>query len=132
MKTIIAIFAVLATLAAVGYFLATGSGKPISADLSVIGQGKPTLVLAYENFSPTGGEALNRLRRIQSDFESRLEFVVADLGTPHGRAFAERHEFHNAQALFLSQDGQALQVTGIPEDDQELRDHLEATLRAVE
>jgi len=132
MKTVIAIIAVLATLSAVGYFLATGSGKPISADLSVIGQGKPALVLAYENFSPTGGEALNRLRRIQSDFESRLEFVVADLGTPHGRAFAERYEVNNAQALFLSQDGQPLQVTGIPEDEQELRDHLEATLRAVE
>lgn len=132
MKTFIAVIAVLVALAGVGYFLATGSGKPIGSDLSVVGQGKPALVLAYENYSPTGGEALNRLRKVQSEFESRLEFVVADLGTPQGRAFAERYKVNNAQALFLSQDGEPLQATAIPADEQELRNHLEATLKAVE
>lgn len=132
MKTVIAVIAVLAVLAGAGYFLATGSGKPIGADLSVIGKGKPSLVLAYENYSPDGGEALNRLRKVQSDFDSRLEFVVADLGTPQGRAFAERFKVNNAQALFLSKDGQPLQITAIPADEQELRDHVESTLLAVE
>ena len=128
--TIIAVIA--AALVAVGYFLTTGAGKPISSDLSVIGQGKPALVLAYENYSPTDGEALNRLRKVQSDFDSRLEFVVADLGTPEGRAFAERYKVNNAQALFLDQNGQPLQVTGIPADEQALRNQLESKLASVE
>lgn len=132
MKTFIVVIAVLVALAGGGYFLATGAGKPIGTDLSVVGQGKPALVLAYENYSPTGGEALNRLRKVQSDFESRLEFAVADLGTPQGRAFAERYKVNNAYALFLSQDGQPLQVTAIPADEQELRNHLESTLKSVE
>ena len=130
MLKVIAVIAV--SLCAVGYFLIAGIGKPIGSDLSVIGQGKPALVLAYENYSPTGGEALNRLREIRSDFDSRLEFVVADLGTPQGRAFAERYQLINAQAVVLRQDGQPLQVTSIPANEQELRSILESSLSSLE
>jgi len=122
----------LVVLVALGYFLTMGIGKPMSADLSVIGQGKPVLVLAYENFSPTGGDALNRLRQVKNDYESRLDFVVADLGTPQGRTFANRYQLANGQAVFLKQDGQPLQVTNIPADERELRNRLESSLAAVE
>ena len=131
-KTIAVTAASLVALVALGYLLTMGVGKPISTDLSVIGQGKPVLVLAYENFSPTGGEALNRLRQVRSDYDSRLDFVVADLGTPQGRAFANRYQLVDGQAVFLKQDGQPLLITSIPADEQELRSRLEAKLAAVE
>lgn len=122
----------LGALIGLGYLLTTGVGKPISDNLSMIGQGKPALVLAYENFSPTGGDALNRLRQVRSDYDSRLDFVVADLGTPQGRAFADRHRLSNGQAVFLKPDGQPLRATRIPADEQELRHRLDAKLAAVE
>ena len=122
----------LIALVAIGYFALMGSGKPISSDLSVIGQGKPALVLAYENYSPAGGEALNRLRQVKSDYDSRLVFVVADLGTPQGRAFAKRHQLFDGQAIFLKQDGIPLRITSIPADEGELRRRLESKLAAVE
>ena len=131
MKIFTIIAVIVAALVAVGYFLTTGAGKPIGSDLSVIGKGKPAIVLAYENYSPSGGEALNRLRAVRSDFDSQLEFVVADLGTPPGRAFAERHQLLNAQAVFLDQDGEPLQITGVPANEQELRDQLETVLANV-
>ena len=131
LKTV-AVIAVSLALVAVGFVLTSGAGKPIGADLSVIGKGKPAIVLAYENYSPSGGEALNRLRAVRSDFDSRLEFVVADLGTPQGRAFAERYQLLNAQAVFLKPDGQPLQVAGIPANEQELRNQLDTSLAAVE
>ena len=62
----------LIVLAVLGYLLIMGAGKPISTDLSIIGQGKPVLVLAYENFSPDGGDALNRLRRFRNAARARL------------------------------------------------------------
>ena len=31
--------------------------RPMTTDLTVIGQGKPALVLAHENYSPAGAEA---------------------------------------------------------------------------
>ncbi len=131
-KTIAVTAAFLVALFALGYLLTMGVGKPISTDLSVIGQGKPVLVLAYENFSPTGGDALNRLRQVRSDYDSRLDFVVADLGTPQGRAFANRYQLVNGQAMFLKQDGQPLRVTSIPADERELSSRLESMLSAVE
>jgi len=122
----------LAVLAAVGYFLTIGSGRPIGTDLSVIGKGKPALVLAYENYSPGGGNALNSLRKIRSDYDARMDFVVADLGTPQGRAFADRYQLLDSQAVFFRQDGQPLRVTGIPNNEQQLREHLESKLAEVE
>jgi len=131
-KAIAVIAASLVTLAAIGYFLLMGVGKPISSDLSVVGQGKPVLALAYVNYSPTGGDALSRLRTVSSDYDSQLEFVVADMGTPQGLTFANRHKLGDGQAIFLKQDGQPLGVTEIPADEAELRRLLDATLVAME
>jgi hypothetical protein len=122
----------LTALLAISYFLTMGVGKPISTDLSVIGQGKPVLVLAYENFSPVGGEALNRLRQVRSDFDSRLDFLVADLGTPQGQAFADRYQLGDGQSVFLKPDGPPLRVEGIPADERALRSFLDSVLAAVE
>ena len=131
-KTITITAVSLVALVAVGYFLTMGTGKPISTDLSAVGQGKPALVLAYENYSPTGGDALDRLRQVRSDYDPRLDFMVADLGTPQGRAFANRYKLVNGQAVFLKQDGQPLGVTSIPADEGVLRSRLESKLSAVE
>ena len=131
-KTITVTTVSLAALIVLGYLLMMGIGKPISTDLSVIGQGKPVLVLAYENYSPAGGDALNRLREVRSDYDSRLDFVVVDLGTPQGRAFASRYQLADGQAVFLKQDGQPLEVTNIPADERELRSRLESSLAAIE
>jgi len=131
-KSIVITVVSLVALVALGYFLIVGVGKPIGTDLSVIGKGKPVLVLAYENFSPTGGDALNRLRQVRNDFDSRLDFVVADLGTPQGSKFANRYKLFNAQAIFLKPDGQPLRITSIPADEQELRNLLESKLAAVD
>lgn len=126
--TIISIVA----LSALGYFVTTGVVKPVSTDLSVIGQGKPALVLAYENFSPTSGEALDRLREVRTEYEPRLQFVVADLGTPQGRAFANRFGVDDGQAAFLTPDGQVLVVTRLPRDKRDLRTLLDYKLAAIE
>ncbi|MFK7891002.1 MAG: hypothetical protein AB8B63_09340 [Granulosicoccus sp.] len=132
MKVIGVIAACFAALVVVGYILIGSGGKPISADLSTIGQGRPTLVLAYENFSPTGGDALNQLRKVRSDFDARLDFAVADLGTPSGRAFADKHQLFNGLAVFLAKDGQPLGTTQIAADEQTLRKMLESKLVAAD
>jgi hypothetical protein len=74
-----------------GYLKVTAIGKPISTDLSIVGQGKPALVLVYENYSPASADALKRLNQVRSDYAASLEFVIADLGVPQGHAFANRY-----------------------------------------
>lgn len=132
LKTIGLTAATLGALIGLGYIVTLVVVKPMSTDLSVVGQGRPALVLAYENFSPSGGEALDRLRQVRSDYESRLDFLVADLGSPQGRAFANRFQLLDGQAVFLKQNGQPLRVTNISADERELRNQLDYQLAVIE
>ncbi|MDZ7750626.1 MAG: hypothetical protein U5S82_02935 [Gammaproteobacteria bacterium] len=123
---------VLAALLGVAFIFTLVAVKPLSTDLSMVGQGRPALVLAYENYSPAGAAALERLRHVKGDYEMRVDFLVADLGTPQGRAFAERHDIDNGVAVFLRQDGRPLRVTTIPADEEDLRRRLDGKLAEVE
>lgn len=131
-KTISVTIASLAVLAALGYYLTTGVVKPVSTDLSVVGQGTPVLVLAYENFSPASGEALERLREVRAEYDSRLKIVVADLGTPQGRSFAQRFGVDDGQTVLLDPAGQAVSVARVPDDAQVLRRLLDRKLAMLE
>ncbi len=130
-KKIAITFGVLVALLGGAFIFTVVAVKPLSTDLSAVGQGKPALVLAYENYSPAGAAALERLRHIKGDYEEYVDFLVADLGTPQGRTFADRHNIDNGVAVFLRQDGRPLRVTGIPADEEELRRRLDGKLVEV-
>ncbi|MBF0256425.1 MAG: hypothetical protein HQL47_08200 [Gammaproteobacteria bacterium] len=130
-KPLVISLAGLALLVGIGVLFTQVLVKPISTDLTQVGQGKPALVLAYENFSPTGGDALERLRRIKADYEAHMHFLVADLGTPEGSQLARRYQVANGQALFFNPTGEAIRVITIPPDEQLLRKGLNAELAAV-
>ena len=132
MQKIITGAAVFAALAGLGFLLLAAIGEPISTDLSVVGKGKPALVLAYENYSPAGGEALNRLSRVKEVYESRIDFVVADLGVPTGRSFADRHRLENGQAIFFAPDGRPLRTMSVPQEESALRNLLDRKLAELE
>lgn len=128
MKKLKLVGVVLAILVVAGYVVTSVAPKPMSADLSVIGQGKPSLVLGYENYSPGGGDALMRLKQIRSDYESRLNFIVADLGTPGGRTFANRYQVVDGQAVLLAANGQLLGTLFVPANELQLRAYLDQKL----
>ena len=132
LKILSYIFFALLVLFAVGYFLTISGGKPISADLSLVGKGKPSLVLAYQNYSPVGGEALNNLRKVRESYDDRMLFIVADLGTPQGEAFANRYTLIHGEAVFLLADGTPYSTTTIPSDEQELRRLLDIKINAAQ
>ena len=133
MKKIVVVSATcLIALLVAGYLFFVSTGKPIGTDISLIGQGKPAIVLGYENYSPAGGQALSLLRKVRSGYDTRLEFIVADLGTPRGREFADRHQLQDGLAVFLDINGQPLQVTRIPSQEIELQRLLDSMLDSVE
>ena len=102
--------------------------KPISTDLTKVGQGRPSVVLAYENFSPTGGEALTRLNHIRSEYKGRIVFALADLGTPQGRAFANQFALHDGLAVVLTPNGEVHSSGAVPANPQALRTRLDGVL----
>jgi hypothetical protein len=115
-----------------GLFLFTKLAlKPMDTDLSGIGQGTPALVLAFENYSPAGADALERLNKVRGDYEDRMMVLVADLGTPDGRGFAERFNLPDGVAVFMAPDGAPVTIISIPDTEGALRQRLEATLAEV-
>ncbi|MDX1593758.1 MAG: hypothetical protein R3298_05875 [Gammaproteobacteria bacterium] len=124
-RRILIVLAVAAVVVLGGWLLMP---TPISTDLSRVGQDRPSVVLAYENFSPTGGEALARLNAVRGEYEDRIVFALADLGTPQGQAFASRYVLRDGIALVLAADGTVHSRGAVPADPGALRERLDGVL----
>lgn len=83
-------------------------------DLTRIGQGRPALVLAYDIQSMGGMTGMELLDKLRDEYADRVEFLVADLGVPQGRQFAQSVGAVNGTVAFLSGDGTHLQTMHPP------------------
>lgn len=113
----------------VGGLIYTFSAKVISTDLSVIGEGQPVAVLAFENYSPQGAQAMDQINAIRDVFEDRVLFRVASIGSPIGDQFVAEHEIRNGDLVVLSGDGKVLSKWGVSDDTDTLSRKLEAALK---
>lgn len=105
------------------------SDKVISTDLSVIGEGQPVAVLAAENYSPQGMQAMDQINVIRGDFEDRVLFRVASIGNPDGDRFVAAHGIRDGVLVVLEGDGAVLDMWGVVDDTDTLARKLEAALR---
>jgi hypothetical protein len=94
----------------------------VGTDLARIGQGQPALVLVFENHSPTSMDTLTLLKAAQREREDLL-FLVADIGTPEGRAFQQRQGAFPGQLLAFDAGGQRISA-GFAEDRASLQQRL--------
>lgn len=74
-------------------------------DLSRIGSGQPTLVLAYDMNYAGGMEVMELMNEIRADYAGKVDFLVAHLGMADGRAFAEKHGASDGTVMLFSGDG---------------------------
>lgn len=98
--------------------------RGFDTDITRVGNGQPAVVLAFENHSLLGMEVMDLLNAIRDDYEHHVAFLVADLGTPQGQAFARRHEARDGTVLLFSGDGTRIDTIVAPEDEQSIRDRL--------
>jgi hypothetical protein len=76
-----------------------------SSDVSQVGQGMPAVVLAFENYAPASMDAMALFDRVRRDYRDDVMFLVADLGTPRGRTFADRHRAFSGVVMTFRADG---------------------------
>ena len=101
-----------------------------STDLSRVGTGLPSLVLAYDINSSGGMDAMNLMNALRDEYENRVEFLVSDLGTPQGRQFANRHNGINGTVMFYSAKGAYVRTIHAPPNIETLRSGLDDALAA--
>lgn len=115
-----------------GYF-GVGSYRAYAAehDLNRLGQGKPVVVQVHDPQCPTCTALQKQTRKALKAFgECDLVYLIADINTPEGQAFAVRHGVGNVTLmLFDAEGGLQRTVQGMRSRDQLLpilRDHQEA------
>jgi hypothetical protein len=96
-----------------------------STDLTRIGKGPPALVLAYNIQSMGGMTGMKLLDDLRGEYGERIEFLVADLGVPGGRDFAQRFGAVNGTVTVLSGDGAHSRTIHPPIDADMLRQAVE-------
>lgn len=75
-------------------------------DLSRLGQGKPTIVQVHDPQCPTCTALQKQARRALKEFEEcDLVYLIADINTPEGQAFAVRHGVGNVTLLLFDGAG---------------------------
>lgn len=112
----------------VGGLLYSFSGRVISTDLSVVGQGQPAAVLAFESYSPQGMQAMDQINIIRDDFEDRLLFRIASIGSPDGDRFVATHGIRDGILVVLGGNGEVLDMWGVVDDADTLARKLNAAL----
>ncbi len=80
-------------------------GGAYPTDLSRIGSGQPTLVLAYDMNYAGGMAVMELLNEIRDDYDGKVDFLVAHLGMPDGQAFADKHGASDGTVLLFTSDG---------------------------
>lgn len=104
-----------------GYF-AMGSFRAYAAehDLNRVGQGKPVVVQVHDPQCPTCTALQKQTRKALKGFgECDLVYLIADITTPEGRAFAVRHGVGNVTLLLFDGSGGLHQtVEGMRSSDQ--------------
>lgn len=99
--------------------------RGFSEDTSIIGKGTNALLLVHDSNILQSEETMVAMNEIRDDYAGRLEFIVADIKTPAGKAFADRHGLHPVALVFFSADGENLQTLYSPQTGKSLRQEVE-------
>ena len=121
-KPLIIVLSIIAVGAAIWSQLPRGF---YPTDLSLVGNGRPALVLAYDPNFGGGMAAMELMNVIRSDYEERVQFLVARFGLPEGRAFANRHRAVDGTILLFAGDGSRVNSVHLPESEAQLRHVLD-------
>lgn len=98
------------------------------SDVTRVGQGRPAVVLVYENFAPPSMTAMELFDQVRREYADRLDFLVADIGSPRGQAFIAEHGAHAGQVLTFRGDGTRVRADWLSGDAQALRERLRQDL----
>lgn len=93
-------------------------GAAYPTDLTRVGAGTPTLVLAHDANYVGGTEVMVHMSELRASYAGRVDFLVAHLQMPDGAAFARRHGAQDGTVLLFGADGRQLGLLDQPNDEQ--------------
>ena len=89
-----------------GYLFVTGEQKSrIEHDLSVVGNGKNTVVQIHDPGCQLCRQLQANVNSIKPDFEQKIQFKTANIKTAKGAAFAEKYNVPHVTLLLFNRNG---------------------------
>lgn len=76
-----------------------------SRDLTQIGKGKNVVVQVHDHNLVGSVDLMETLNKVRPEYATSVEFVIADLLTPEGQAFATSHNVGSVTLVFFAPDG---------------------------
>lgn len=103
----------------------------VSHDLSVVGNGTPTVVQVHDTSCRLCQSLRGNVDSVKGEFEDRIQFRIADIHTPAGAAFARRYDVPHVTLLLFDGEGELVTVlSGVREPDS-LRPSFRSLLQAT-
>jgi hypothetical protein len=102
--------------------------RPYPTDLNLVGKGKPAIVLVYDVNTAGGMMVMELLKPLREEYDGQVEFLVASMGLPDGRAFAQHYRISSGAVVFFSADSSQNFTVRAPDNTEELRLILERTM----
>jgi thioredoxin-like negative regulator of GroEL len=102
------------------------TGQPGYSGFDVLGK-RPAIVQVFLPGWPNCAQLKRVVDALRLEFRGQVAFVLADLNTPEGLAFANRHGVGNTTLVLLDADGTRLEtLVGIQEEGA-LRERIRAS-----
>lgn len=115
--------AVVVTLCSVGALGLTAYKKSydVSHDLSVVGNGTPTVVQVHDTSCRLCQTLRSNVDSVKGEFRDRIQFRIADIDTSGGRAFARRYDVPHVTLLLFDGDGELVTILSGVREPSDLR-----------
>ncbi len=101
--------------------------RGFSQDLSLVGQGANVVILVHDNNVIQSADTMVAMNEVRDEYDGRVEFVVADIMTPDGKAFADRHNLQPTALVFFAGNGDRLNTIYTEQVGESLRNTLNVT-----
>ena len=101
--------------------------KGFSTDLSVIGNGKPSLVFVYDRDLLASARQTEEMNRQRAALEAKVQVLIADTGHPAARQLMARHGAEPITFLLFDASGALVERWNGPSSVGELRRRLRDT-----
>ncbi len=82
----------------------------VTHDLSVIGNGTPTVVQVHDPGCSLCRSLRDNVNTVKGEFHDRIQFRIADIQTGDGRALARRHNVPHVTLLLFDGEGELVTV----------------------
>ncbi|HWQ94003.1 MAG TPA: hypothetical protein VN418_00655 [Gammaproteobacteria bacterium] len=98
-----------------------------SRDLSQIGKVGNVVVQIHDHNQVSSQLLMDQINKVRSDYEGRVTFLVADVYTAEGKAFADNQDIHSAALVFFAANGEKLTTLYGQQDAETIRKTLNET-----